>query len=101
MIRKSRYEHSPSEVMMHKSGFRRGRYLVASVFAGVLGVFVAYCVPAILAQRGPASQGKTDAAVEERYPTLYDITATTKIQFEHVSSSEQKYIVESMSGESH
>jgi enediyne biosynthesis protein E4 len=84
--------------MMHKSGFRRGPYLVASVFAGVLGVFVAYCVPAILAQPGPASQGKIDAAVEERYPTLYDITATTKIQFEHVSSSEQKYIVESMSG---
>ncbi len=32
------------------------------------------------------------------YPKLVDITASTGIQFEHVSSPEQKYIVESMSG---
>jgi enediyne biosynthesis protein E4 len=32
------------------------------------------------------------------YPELVDITASTGIQFEHQSSPEQKYIVESMSG---
>jgi enediyne biosynthesis protein E4 len=32
------------------------------------------------------------------YPELVDITASTGIQFEHLSSPEQKYIVESMSG---
>jgi hypothetical protein len=35
---------------------------------------------------------------EAAYPNLVDITASTGIQFEHVSSPEQKYIVESMSG---
>ena len=33
-----------------------------------------------------------------RYPELVDITDSTGIQFEHVSSSDQKFIVESMSG---
>src|SRR6516162_2470998 len=32
------------------------------------------------------------------YPELVDITASTGITFEHLSSPEQKYIVESMSG---
>ena len=32
------------------------------------------------------------------YPTLVDITASTAIEFEHQSSPEQKFIVESMSG---
>ncbi len=32
------------------------------------------------------------------YPQLVDITASTGIHFDHVASSEQKYIVESMSG---
>jgi len=32
------------------------------------------------------------------YPQLVDITASTGIQFEHLSSPEQKFIVESMSG---
>ena len=34
----------------------------------------------------------------ENYPELVDITASTGITFEHLSSPEQKYIVESMSG---
>ncbi len=33
-----------------------------------------------------------------RVPQLVDITASTGIHFEHLSSPEQKYIVESMSG---
>jgi len=47
------------------------------------------------------SHGRADsgpAASFERYPELVDITAATGIKFEHMSSPEQKYIVESMSG---
>ena len=44
----------------------------------------------------PETQGKAGAA--ESYPELVDITASTGIQFEHNSSPEQKFIVESMSG---
>ena len=86
---------------MRKSESRRGQYLVASVFAGLIGIFVGGSTPIVSAQTGltPEDQAKmTEASVEQNYPTLYDITATTKIQFEHVSSPEQKYIVESMSG---
>jgi enediyne biosynthesis protein E4 len=39
-----------------------------------------------------------DAAPAIDYPQLADITASTGIQFDHLSSPEQKYIVESMSG---
>jgi hypothetical protein len=35
---------------------------------------------------------------EDRSPQLVDITASTGIHFEHLSSPQQKYIVESMSG---
>ncbi|MGH9588165.1 MAG: CRTAC1 family protein [Acidobacteriaceae bacterium] len=38
------------------------------------------------------------SSAEATYPKLVDITASTGIQFEHHSSPEQKYIVESMSG---
>ena len=34
----------------------------------------------------------------QTYPELVDITASTGIHFEHLSSPEQKFIVESMSG---
>jgi len=44
-------------------------------------------------------QAQSGAAVSgERYPELVDITASTGITFEHLSSPEQKYIIESMSG---
>jgi enediyne biosynthesis protein E4 len=38
------------------------------------------------------------AAPQESLPELVDITASTGIKFDHLSSPEQKYIVESMSG---
>jgi enediyne biosynthesis protein E4 len=38
------------------------------------------------------------AKPDSPYPQLVDITASTGINFEHLSSPEQKYIVESMSG---
>src|SRR3974390_3043360 len=40
----------------------------------------------------------SDARIEQPYPQLVDITASTGITFEHLSSPQQKYIVESMSG---
>jgi hypothetical protein len=53
-----------------------------------------------LTQRGSAqAQAKNKASRETLdYPELVDITASTGIQFEHFSSPEQKFIVESMSG---
>jgi enediyne biosynthesis protein E4 len=42
--------------------------------------------------------GKAAVGAHGSYPELVDITASTGIQFEHLSSPEQKFIVESMSG---
>jgi enediyne biosynthesis protein E4 len=55
------------------------------------------------AKTAPKSSAKANAtgarsAASERVPQLVDITASTGIHFEHLSSPEQKYIVESMSG---
>ena len=48
---------------------------------------------------GPTSSAKSETVgAPSSYPQLVDITASTGIQFEHVSSPEQKFIVESMSG---
>ncbi len=49
------------------------------------------------AQAPPAAKQQPDRS-SIPYPELVDITASTGIQFNHVSSSEQKFIVESMSG---
>ena len=52
-----------------------------------------------VAQRGiTKSPGKAAAGTGQSYPELVDITDSTGIQFEHLSSPEQKFIVESMSG---
>lgn len=86
---------------MRKSGPRQWRNLVVFEVAIVSGVLVLLAAPIITAQTTSTQQNQdkgTKSEAEQAYPTLYDITATTKIQFEHVSSPEQKYIVESMSG---
>jgi hypothetical protein len=44
------------------------------------------------------SQQVKDKPLADSMPKLQDITASTGIHFEHLSSPEQKYIVESMSG---
>lgn len=44
------------------------------------------------------SDAKAPSGLGGSYPQLMDITASTGIQFEHFSSPEQKFIVESMSG---
>ena len=54
----------------------------------------------------PLSEKEKAKAAEERkesgplanYPKLVDITTSTKIHFEHMSSPEGKFIAESMSG---
>ena len=68
------------------------------------------CVFAMCMQRKGAAQSskKTAPAVtqasaastyaEGQFPQLVDITGSTGIHFDHLSSPEQKYIVESMSG---
>jgi enediyne biosynthesis protein E4 len=45
-----------------------------------------------------ATREKDRGGPGQSYPELVDITASTGIQFEHLSSPEQRYIVESMSG---
>ena len=76
---------------MHR--FRRGT--VALLFGLGLGGIRPGQGPPATAQKPPAS---SEAAVQRPYPQLVDITASTGITFEHLSSPEQKYIVESMSG---
>jgi hypothetical protein len=50
-------------------------------------------------QKTAKAAAKTEATEPAHdYPELLDITASTGIKFEHLSSPEQKFIVESMSG---
>src|SRR2546426_1641753 len=44
------------------------------------------------------ASAQTTPRSSSRWPQLVDITGSTGIKFEHLSSPEQKYIVESMSG---
>ena len=46
----------------------------------------------------PSSEPPPVPRTDAQFPQLVDITASTGIKFEHLSSPEQKYIVESMSG---
>lgn len=68
---------------------------VVFVFAVHLGLTQAPGTPV------PASSPQKDSLARTSlmdYPKLVDITASTGIHFNHVSSPEQKFIVESMSG---
>jgi enediyne biosynthesis protein E4 len=50
-------------------------------------------------EKSPSLHAQTEAGTaDQAYPELVDITASTGITFEHLSSPEQKFIVESMSG---
>lgn len=72
-------------------------------------LFVLLCVQAATAQMGtptPLSPKEREKADVEKkatgpvpnYPRLVDITASTGIHFEHMSSPQARFIVESMSG---
>src|SRR4249920_1557335 len=52
----------------------------------------------LLPQSARRSPAPPEAKPDSPYPQLVDITASTGITFEHLSSPDQKYIVESMSG---
>jgi len=49
-------------------------------------------------EKSKQPERKTAAEANSSYAELVDITASTGIQFEHLSSPEQRFIVESMSG---
>src|ERR1700760_5056915 len=61
-----------------------------ALFVGSLLVFCSALFFSVA--QGPASQPNS------QIPQLVDITRSTKIHFDHLSSPEKKYIVESMSG---
>src|SRR5690349_4810209 len=68
-------------------------------------LFVKVCTLLMLLAIASAGQTPTDPGSKIQpqadgasYPELVDITASTRIEFEHLSSPEQKFIVESMSG---
>ena len=56
------------------------------------------CLVASAQQTSKAPIQQPTPVAPEGYPRLVDITASTGIKFEHNSSPEQKYIVESMGG---
>jgi enediyne biosynthesis protein E4 len=65
--------------------------------AGQAQPFLARPTPTQQGAASAAAPGESNSAVRS-YPELVDITASTGIHFEHLSSPEQKFIVESMSG---
>jgi hypothetical protein len=78
-----------------KKRSRRGTLLVAALFCVTLSH------PARAQQTriaNPASPASIEPKSPAYIPQLVDITAKTGIQFTHLSSPENKYIVESMSG---
>jgi hypothetical protein len=86
-----------------------GRMMTTRICVCIVVLTVAVCIvplclgqtpPSTIGQKVPPTEPTTKTAVKEneKYPELVDITDSTGIQFEHLSSSDQKYIVESMSG---
>ena len=64
------------------------RLTAALIVLPLLGLGIARTLPSSAQEEAPAID----------YPKLVDITASTGIHFDHYSSPEQKFIVESMSG---
>lgn len=60
----------------------------------------AHVWPFLATQAAPQHESgkETTSEMGQSYPKLVDITPSTGIQFEHLSSPDQKFIVESMSG---
>ena len=78
---------------------RRGRMLRNLALPGLL--LVIFCPPHASRAQHPAAKPANQAPVPSPVtpiPQLVDITRSTKIQFDHLSSPAKKYIVESMSG---
>lgn len=85
-----------------------GKFILKlQLLAGMALVLAFLCADAVhraswAAPRNPAvtqsRQAGAPRASDLSYPQLVDITASTGIHFDHVTSAEQKYIFESMSG---
>jgi len=82
---------------------------IGAILLKSAALFILWPHPAVLGQMGtatPLSPQEREKAEAERkitgelrdYPKLVDITASTGIRFDHLSSPEAKFIVESMSG---
>lgn len=106
-------QEDTSELRVHQCWIRtRAAHLINFMFRhrspaletafGLLLVFLFYSwvsgpVASTFAQpAGSACSASPEPTLD--YPKLVDITRATKIRFDHLSSPEQKYIVESMSG---
>src|SRR5882757_6007945 len=76
------------------------KYLIASLlWSSVFTVTVAAQQKAIPGRRAPAkTQTANQRTAASEFPQLIDITESTGIHFEHLSSPDQRYIVESMGG---
>jgi len=89
-----------------RQSIRRGNFLAAikARSLAVALISVTLLVSYLYGQRGGrsaaavwlAAQAKTDPA--STIPQLVDITRSTRIDFDHLSSPDKKYILESMSG---
>lgn len=75
----------------------RSFVLIAAVAWRVIATGTAQNVEQRPSPNVPAASSAAGSVVPN-YPKLVDITDSTGIRFEHVSSPEQRYIVESMSG---
>jgi hypothetical protein len=85
---------------LHRWILRRARPVSKSVNLGCVACLV---LAGMLHAQAVSNSTKRNTSAEhslasQRSPHLADITASTGIHFEHLSSPEQKYIVESMSG---
>lgn len=77
-----------------------GHCVRVACISGIIGTLslLGIVLPRLLAQARKAQTARIETKAAEPYPQLVDITSSTGITFEHRSSPEQKYIVESMSG---
>lgn len=107
--------HAPAIARMRSNNRMRAALRKLEVRRGLLYICAFLCLPGLTArtyaQSGmgnatPLSQSEKKLAEEEarargpipNYPQLVDITPTTGIHFDHLSSPEAKFIAESMSG---
>ena len=89
-----------------RSGFRTICLLLTGFYLSMAFALFSTTAAAQMGNAAPLSAKERAKAEEEKkatgqlssYPQLVDITASTGIHFEHVSSPESKYIPESMSG---
>ncbi|MGA7926791.1 MAG: CRTAC1 family protein [Candidatus Sulfotelmatobacter sp.] len=71
--------------------------LSVSSRGALLGLLVAFCA-LLCVSRNLLGQAAPSQEAGTQLPQLVDVTASTGIKFEHLSSSDKKYIVESMAG---